>query len=150
MQRVLNSSFFLFNFFWNYLCFSVPAYLSHDPPVLLHPERVVPLSESERFERSYQPNVALAPRSTVLDQRRTEVGLVFLFLFKLKYFINYFVFKIFCSVKKKINKSNCKIQHPKRYFQQLVVCKLQQTAALCFKLHSQDSITCLVNKYMPA
>ncbi|XP_073985939.1 sno oncogene isoform X2 [Rhodnius prolixus] len=52
---------------------SVPAYLSHDPPVLLHPERVVPLSESERFERSYQPNVALAPRSTVLDQRRTEV-----------------------------------------------------------------------------
>lgn len=32
-----------------------------DPPVLQNPERVVPLSESERFERSYQPNVALAP-----------------------------------------------------------------------------------------
>ncbi|XP_049853513.1 ski oncogene-like isoform X4 [Schistocerca gregaria] len=39
----------------------VPAYLSHSPPVLLHPERVVPLSDSERFERSFQPNVALAP-----------------------------------------------------------------------------------------
>ncbi|XP_046407139.1 ski oncogene-like isoform X2 [Ischnura elegans] len=38
-----------------------PSYLSHGPPVLLHPERVVPLSESERFERSFQPNVALAP-----------------------------------------------------------------------------------------
>lgn len=32
-----------------------------DPPVLQHPERVIPLSESERFERSFQPNVALAP-----------------------------------------------------------------------------------------
>ncbi|XP_025837119.1 ski oncogene-like [Agrilus planipennis] len=32
-----------------------------DPPILQHPERVVPLSESERFERSFQPNVALAP-----------------------------------------------------------------------------------------
>ncbi|KAJ8915055.1 hypothetical protein NQ315_016030 [Exocentrus adspersus] len=32
-----------------------------DPPVLQNPERVVPLSESERFERSFQPNVALAP-----------------------------------------------------------------------------------------
>ncbi|EEB18728.1 hypothetical protein Phum_PHUM530130 [Pediculus humanus corporis] len=40
---------------------SVPAYLSQGPPVLLHPERVIPLSESERFERSFQPNVALAP-----------------------------------------------------------------------------------------
>ncbi|KAL1122247.1 hypothetical protein AAG570_003652 [Ranatra chinensis] len=40
---------------------SVPTYLSRGPPVLLHPERVVPLSQSERFERSYQPNVALAP-----------------------------------------------------------------------------------------
>lgn len=40
---------------------SVPTYLSHDPPVLLHPERVVPLSQSEHFERSFQPNVALAP-----------------------------------------------------------------------------------------
>ncbi|XP_050514986.1 uncharacterized protein LOC114336288 [Diabrotica virgifera virgifera] len=32
-----------------------------DPPVLQNPERVVLMSESERFERSYQPNVALAP-----------------------------------------------------------------------------------------
>nr|CAD7258897.1 unnamed protein product [Timema shepardi] len=39
----------------------MPTYLSHSPPVLLHPERVVPMSESERFERSFQPNVALAP-----------------------------------------------------------------------------------------
>ncbi|XP_071450530.1 ski oncogene-like isoform X2 [Hetaerina americana] len=38
-----------------------PSYLSRGPPVLLHPERVVPLSESERFERTFQPNVALAP-----------------------------------------------------------------------------------------
>lgn len=40
---------------------SVPSYLSHEPPVLLHPERVVPLSQSEQFEQSFQPNVALAP-----------------------------------------------------------------------------------------
>lgn len=39
----------------------VPAYLSRGPPVLQHPERVVPLSECERFEPHYQPNVALAP-----------------------------------------------------------------------------------------
>lgn len=32
-----------------------------DPPVLQNPERVVPLSDSERFERTFQPNVALAP-----------------------------------------------------------------------------------------
>lgn len=32
-----------------------------DPPVLQNPERVVLMSESERFERTYQPNVALAP-----------------------------------------------------------------------------------------
>ncbi|XP_012282759.1 ski oncogene isoform X2 [Orussus abietinus] len=39
----------------------VPAYLSRGPPVLQHPERVVPLSECERFEPHFQPNVALAP-----------------------------------------------------------------------------------------
>ncbi|KAJ8935463.1 hypothetical protein NQ318_022245 [Aromia moschata] len=33
----------------------------HRPPVLQNPERVVLMSESERFERTYQPNVALAP-----------------------------------------------------------------------------------------
>lgn len=32
-----------------------------DPPILQNPERVIPMSESERFERSFQPNVALAP-----------------------------------------------------------------------------------------
>lgn len=37
-------------------------YLSQEPPILQNPERVVRSSESERFERSYQPNVALAPR----------------------------------------------------------------------------------------
>ncbi|KAJ4443350.1 hypothetical protein ANN_05018, partial [Periplaneta americana] len=49
---------------------SVPAYLSHSPPVLLHPERVVPMSESERFERSFQPNVALAP---IPQQQRSRL-----------------------------------------------------------------------------
>ena len=48
----------------------MPVYLSHSPPVLLHPERVVPMSESERFEHSFQPNVALAP---IPQQRRTRL-----------------------------------------------------------------------------
>ncbi|XP_029042639.1 ski oncogene [Osmia bicornis bicornis] len=39
----------------------VPAYLSRGPPILQHPERVVPLSECKRFEPHFQPNVALAP-----------------------------------------------------------------------------------------
>lgn len=39
----------------------MPPYLSQGPPVLQHPERVVPLSECERFEPHFQPNVALAP-----------------------------------------------------------------------------------------
>ncbi|XP_058789268.1 ski oncogene isoform X2 [Phymastichus coffea] len=42
----------------------VPAYLSRGPPVLQHPERVVPMSEYERFEPHFQPNVALAPIPT--------------------------------------------------------------------------------------
>lgn len=37
-------------------------YLSQEPPILQNPERVVRLSECERFEQSYQPNVALVPR----------------------------------------------------------------------------------------
>lgn len=37
-------------------------YLSHEPPILQNPERVVRISECERYEQSYQPNVALAPR----------------------------------------------------------------------------------------
>ncbi|XP_045584212.2 ski oncogene [Procambarus clarkii] len=40
---------------------TVPAYLSQGPPVLADPARVVPLSDSQKFERHYQPNVALAP-----------------------------------------------------------------------------------------
>lgn len=40
---------------------SIP-YLSQEPPVLQNPERVVRISECERYEQSYQPNVALAPR----------------------------------------------------------------------------------------
>ncbi|GJQ81709.1 putative smad binding protein [Trypoxylus dichotomus] len=32
-----------------------------EPPILQHPERVVPHSKSESFEGNYQPNVALAP-----------------------------------------------------------------------------------------
>ncbi|KAJ8674974.1 hypothetical protein QAD02_010760 [Eretmocerus hayati] len=39
----------------------VPSFLSRGPPVLQHPERVVPMSEFERFEPHFQPNVALAP-----------------------------------------------------------------------------------------
>lgn len=43
---------------------------SQEPPVLQNPERVVRHSETERFERTYQPNVALAPRQTVLTKER--------------------------------------------------------------------------------
>lgn len=42
----------------------VPPYLRRGPPVLQHPERVVPMSECERFEPHFQPNVALAPLAT--------------------------------------------------------------------------------------
>lgn len=51
----------LLKFLSFFFCYRVPPFLAQDPPVLLHPERVVPLSQSEQFERSYQPNVALAP-----------------------------------------------------------------------------------------
>lgn len=37
-------------------------YLSQEPPILQNPERVVRITECERYEQSYQPNVALAPR----------------------------------------------------------------------------------------
>lgn len=53
---------------------SIP-YLSstQEPPILQNPERVVRHSENERFDRSYQPNVALAPRQTILTKdRETE------------------------------------------------------------------------------
>lgn len=50
----------------HHLPFSVSTalpYLSQEPPVLQNPERVVRISECERYEQSYQPNVALAPRN---------------------------------------------------------------------------------------
>lgn len=53
--------FFLFCPLFVFILFRVPAFLAQEPPVLLHPERVVPLSQSEQFERGFQPNVALAP-----------------------------------------------------------------------------------------
>lgn len=51
----------------------VPPYLSQGPPVLADPGRVVPLSDSQKFERHYQPNVALAPpkvRDKIRDAHR--------------------------------------------------------------------------------
>lgn len=45
---------------------------TQEPPVLQNPERVVRHTECERFERSYQPNVALAPRQTVLAREREK------------------------------------------------------------------------------
>lgn len=45
---------------------------SQEPPILQNPERVVRHSENERFDRSYQPNVALAPRQTILAKEREE------------------------------------------------------------------------------
>lgn len=42
-------------------------YLSQEPPVLQNPERVVRISECERYEQSYQPNVALAPRKSAAN-----------------------------------------------------------------------------------
>ncbi|CAG5128980.1 unnamed protein product, partial [Candidula unifasciata] len=39
----------------------LPSYLHTGPPVLLNPERVIPYSESERYERHFTPNVSLAP-----------------------------------------------------------------------------------------
>ncbi|CAO1314244.1 unnamed protein product, partial [Diamesa serratosioi] len=43
---------------------------SQEPPLLQNPDRVVFESESERFERSFQPNVALAPRQNLLTKER--------------------------------------------------------------------------------
>lgn len=45
----------------------------NDTPVLQNPERVVMMSESERFERSFQPNVALAP-TTPKKHRYGKLG----------------------------------------------------------------------------
>lgn len=38
-----------------------------EPPLLQNPERVIRMSEYERFERTYQPNVALAPRQRLKE-----------------------------------------------------------------------------------
>ncbi|VDI41853.1 ski oncogene-like [Mytilus galloprovincialis] len=45
----------------------IPAYLQSGPPVLLNPDRVVPSSESSRYERGFAPNVSLAPASKHKD-----------------------------------------------------------------------------------
>lgn len=44
--------------------------LSQEPPELQNPESVVRLSESDKFDLSLQPNVALAPRKTILCKER--------------------------------------------------------------------------------
>lgn len=52
-----------------YLGFNGLSYLANqqEPPLLQNPERVIRLNECERFERSYQPNVALAPRQRLKE-----------------------------------------------------------------------------------
>lgn len=47
-----------------------PTYLHSGPPVLLNPERVIPYSESQRYERHFTPNVSLAPTA----QSKTKSG----------------------------------------------------------------------------
>lgn len=39
----------------------LPPYLHTGPPVLLNPEKIIPHSESYRYERHFAPNVSLAP-----------------------------------------------------------------------------------------
>lgn len=51
------------------------SYLSQEPPVLQNPERVVRLSECERFEQSYQPNVALVPRGNSKTSTSSNVNI---------------------------------------------------------------------------
>lgn len=55
---------------------NVPSFLQTGPPVLLHPERVVPHSESARYERHFTPNVSLAPlpqQRMIESKIKTEV-----------------------------------------------------------------------------
>lgn len=57
------------------LPYSLPQFSSEqftEPPVLQNPERVVRLSESQRFESSFQPNVALAPRKQIKEKEQTR------------------------------------------------------------------------------
>ncbi|KAK3102445.1 hypothetical protein FSP39_011417 [Pinctada imbricata] len=51
---------------------STPSFLQTGPPVLLNPERVIPHSESSRYERGFAPNVSLAPRSQQKSQGDSE------------------------------------------------------------------------------
>lgn len=44
-----------------------------DPPVLQNPERVVRLSDGQRFETNFQPNVALAPRKQVKESPKDSL-----------------------------------------------------------------------------
>jgi len=39
----------------------LPPYLHTGPPVLLNPEKIIPHSDSDRYERHFAPNVSLAP-----------------------------------------------------------------------------------------
>ncbi|XP_053663218.1 G-box-binding factor-like [Anopheles marshallii] len=50
--------------------------LSQEPPLLQNPENVVPMSETDKFERSYQPNVALVPRKTILCGKEAPTAAV--------------------------------------------------------------------------
>ncbi|ESO91232.1 hypothetical protein LOTGIDRAFT_153663 [Lottia gigantea] len=50
----------------------LPSYLHTGPPVLLHPERVIPYSESERYERHFTPNVSLAPPVSKTDKSEED------------------------------------------------------------------------------
>lgn len=58
-----------------HLPYSALPYLSQEPPVLQNPERVVRISECERYEQSYQPNVALAPRNGSKTSLSTAVNI---------------------------------------------------------------------------
>lgn len=58
-----------------HLPFSPLPYLSQEPPILQNPERVVRISECERYEQSYQPNVALAPRIGSKTSPTTSVAI---------------------------------------------------------------------------
>lgn len=48
-------------------------FLSHEPPLLQHPEKVVHLKDSSRFELSYQPNVALKPHQPPTPPSSDEI-----------------------------------------------------------------------------
>lgn len=51
---------------------AVPTYLHTGPPVLQNPERVIPYSESQRYERHFTPNVSLAPTANTKGKSDAE------------------------------------------------------------------------------